>query len=60
MQVSKLYEGDRVYWNNDRSDKGTVIKIDEEGQVLIKWDKYSNGSGDGWIDAKDEHLIDLV
>ena len=61
MKISRLRKGNRVYWNNDKSDKGSVIKIDEDGQVLIKWDRETDESGVyGWFDVKTEHLIDLV
>ena len=42
-QARKLKKGDRVYWDNDKDDQGTVMFADDY-TVSIKWDKPVKGA----------------
>ena len=39
-QSRQLKVGDRVYWRNDQTDRGTVTETNWAG-VVIKWDNRS-------------------
>jgi hypothetical protein len=42
-QSRQLSVGDRVYWNTDKNDQGTVTEKDWAG-VTVKWDNRSEQS----------------
>ncbi len=57
-KASKLKVGQRIMWDGDECDLGTVIKhnIPETG-VFLKWDDpHVNG---GWVDYEDMHMMEM-